>query len=108
MKSLRNLIGAVICAAFFVYSTQAATNVWTQISAGNASGSWNIPGNPPWDQGFIPGAGDTANFSTLDITANSIITLDADQTIDQMIFGDTNTATAASWLFKTNTAPPYA
>jgi autotransporter-associated beta strand protein len=43
------------------------------------------------------GAGSTADFSTLDITAGSTVTLGAPRTIGNMIFADTGTATAGSW-----------
>src|SRR5688572_26212017 len=98
MKTLRNLIGAALCAAFFVNTTSAATNVWTQLAVGgNASGSWNVAANPPWSLAAIPGAGDTAHFGTLNIT-NSIVTIDANQSIDHLIFGDTVTSSAGTWI----------
>jgi autotransporter-associated beta strand protein len=59
--------------------------------------SWNTPGN--WLVNTIAdGSGFTANFSTLDITADTTVTLDTDRTIGNLIFGDTATGSAAGWI----------
>ena len=69
-------------------------------------GTWNVTTTPAsWDTAtnwldntIANGAGFTANFSTLDITANTTVTLDSDRTIGNLIFGDTNTSSAAGWI----------
>ncbi len=77
--------------------TTAATLTWTNRVSGNASGSWATPTN--WSGGTLPTiALDTANFNALDLTANSIVTLDGNQTINTLNFSDANPATAASWI----------
>src|SRR4051812_24561848 len=92
------LLAAIVGMGAAVLMPQAAgatTFTWTALSGGNASGSWNAAGN--WNSGAGPvasGSGNTADFSTLDITADSTIALDAPQTISNLIFGDTATATA--------------
>jgi autotransporter-associated beta strand protein len=58
--------------------------------------SWNTPGN--WLAATADGAGFTANFNTLDIPADTTITLDVDRTIGNLIFGDTTTSSAAGWI----------
>ena len=83
--------------------SQAGTDTWNQLSGGNASGSWNTVANPPWSTGALPGATDTADFSTLDITADSAVTLDGNQSINALIFGDTVTNTAAGWVLSPGT-----
>jgi autotransporter-associated beta strand protein len=58
--------------------------------------SWNTPGN--WLAATADEAGFTANFNTLNITADTTVTLDADRTIGNLIFGDTTTSSAGSWI----------
>ena len=54
-----------------------------------AGGSWTTAGN--WVGGFIgSGTGVTADFSTLDLTSDAAVTLDAARTIGNMVFGDTS------------------
>jgi len=57
---------------------------------GNAAGgSWLTADN--WLAGVIgSGAGVTADFSTLDLTSNATVTLDAARTIGNLVFGDMN------------------
>ena len=64
-----------------------ATFTWTHLTSGNAGGSWATQGN--WTGGTLPTTiGDTADFSTLNVTANSTVTLDGNQSINSMIFGN--------------------
>ena len=72
-------------------------NVWNKLISGNASGSWNIAGSPPWSNGALPATNATADFSTLDITANSTVTLDSNQGINTIIFGNTDASPNANW-----------
>lgn len=60
--------------------------VWTNYSAGVASGGWDITNN--WSPNGLPGTGDTADFTTLYITNASTISMDAAQTNGNLIFGD--------------------
>ncbi len=70
-----------------------ATLTWLTAATG---GLWSNTAN--WDGGVIADAiGATPNFSTLDITANNTVTLDSPRTTSGATFGDTATATAASW-----------
>ncbi len=72
------------------------TATWTNITAGSASGSWQTAAN--WQASVIGGgSNNTANFSTLDITNDSTVTLNAPVTIGNLVFGDTATNTAAGW-----------
>jgi uncharacterized repeat protein (TIGR02543 family) len=60
------------------------TATWTQL----AGGTWTNSAN--WLNGIIgTGADNTANFSTLDLTAPATVTLSGPQTIGGLIFGDT-------------------
>ena len=56
---------------------------WTNL----AGGSWPVAGN--WSNGVVAsGSAVTADFSTLTLTANTIVTLDAARTIGRLVFGD--------------------
>jgi fibronectin-binding autotransporter adhesin len=66
-------------------SAVTATGTWTS----NASGNWGDQGN--W-QGLVvaDGAGNAANFDTLNITTNVTVTLDTSRTIGDLFIGDTD------------------
>src|SRR5688500_8378639 len=90
----------LLCALFpctLASIAAAAPFAWTNALNGDASGSWAVPLN--WNPNGIPGAADSADFSILDITFDSIITLDANQSINSLIFGDIdpNTNSPAGW-----------
>ena len=73
----------------------AADGTWNSTTSAN----WNVATNPPWAGGTVAnGAGFTANFNTLDPTADVTVTLGVDRTIGNLTFGDTDTATAAGWV----------
>ena len=53
----------------------------------DADGNWNTAAN--WSGGIIAfGPGNTADFSTLNLTGNRTVTLDSDRTISGLMFGD--------------------
>lgn len=70
----------------------AADGTWNTTTSGL---SWGTPGN--WLAGVADGSGFTANFNTLNPTASVIVNLDSPRTIGNLIFGDTDTTSAASW-----------
>ena len=75
----------------------AATFTWTKLSGGNASGSWSTQAN--WTGATLPTTtNDTVDFNTLDITANSTVTLDGNRSVNSLNFADASTATAANWI----------
>jgi autotransporter-associated beta strand protein len=72
---------------------QAANGTWTQLTSG---GLWSDTAN--WSGGTVAaGNTSTAFFDTLDITADNTLTLGADRTINKIVFGDTDTSSAAGW-----------
>jgi autotransporter-associated beta strand protein len=80
----------------------------------DTNGTWNIDGNGFWSDAdtvnwnldaVADGSGFTADFSTLDITADRIVSLTAPRTIGNLTFGDTATATAFSWTLDNNLTP---
>jgi hypothetical protein len=76
-----------------------STFIWTNNAGGNASGSWGVPAN--WNGGAGPvadGAGNVANFGTLNINTISTVTLDGDRTIGRLVFADVGDTVAGSWV----------
>ena len=85
-----------------VWTAQVPT-VWSANTNGtwtaNASGNWSDSGN--WLGGSAAdGTGCTADFSTIDITADRTVYLDSDRTLTNFFFGDPTTASAGSWIFQ--------
>ena len=80
-----------------VLIAQSATFTWTNLNSGNASGSWTNRAN--WSGAILPTTiNDLAIFNTLDISADSTVTLDGNQAINALFFGDTNSSSGANWL----------
>lgn len=75
-----------------VRSVCVADSVWTN----TASGSWGDASN--WSEGIVPGGEgiDMAVF-TNDIVTDITVTLDDNRTVNRLIFGDDDTASAAGW-----------
>jgi autotransporter-associated beta strand protein len=80
-------------------SAVADSGTWTN----DASGSWSNLNN--WSGSIIAdGSGNTADFSTIDISADRTVTVDTSRTIGNIMFGDTDTSSAAGWtLTRTGT-----
>jgi autotransporter-associated beta strand protein len=71
--------------------------VWTA----TGGGLWNTTGN--WQSNVIgSGSGETADFSTLNITSDTTVNLDSVRTIGTLVFGDTDTNSAAGWTLANN------
>jgi autotransporter-associated beta strand protein len=100
----------------FVLTAASALLLAPAAFAVNSNGTWNTTVTPSsWatDTNWVgntiaDGAGFTADFSTLDVPAtpaspatDPTVTLDGARTIGNLIFGDTNTATAGSWILAT-------
>ncbi len=87
------------CAAFCAsQSASALDGTWTN----DGSSTWSTPGN--WAAGIVAdGSGFTANFNTIDITADRTVSLDGDRAITNLNFGDTEVATTpAGWILDNN------
>ena len=75
------------------------TAVWTS----TANGSWPTPGN--WLAGIAAtGAGNTADFATLTLSGNTIVTLDGARILGHLRFGDVGNTYA--WTVNTGTGGP--
>src|SRR5262245_23605511 len=70
---------------------------WIQPASG---GLWSDPAN--WLNAVISDNGNSANFNTLDLTANNTVHLDSPRTLSGITFGDTDVTSAASWLVDNN------
>jgi len=74
-----------------VAPARAATSTWTN----PAGGSWTNAAN--WSGGVIAdGAGNRANFNTITLPADSVVTLNGPRTIGSLIFDDQN-STKHNW-----------
>ena len=80
-----------------IYSS-GTPGVWTGTAG---TGLWETPGN--WNNNAVPsGFNVTADFSTLDITSDQTVNLTTAETVGNLIFGDSNTNTAAGWSLSNN------
>lgn len=96
----RSLAGTWLLGALcsFVPCLHAADGVWTQPTTGNL---WGNSAN--WASGTIAdGSGLTADFNTLDITADVTVRLDSARTIGNLLFGDSVTSSGANWILDDN------
>ena len=91
------LLLALLISYLGASTVHAADGTWTNTSGG----LWSNTAN--WSGGTIAnGSGFTANFNTLNITADTSVSLDGDRTLTNLIFGDTTPATAGSWILDNN------
>jgi len=90
-----NLFAGITDDTTWNFSTAGITCVWTQ-TTGNAQ-SWNTAAN--WQGNAVPSptTGDTVDFSSANITANTTLTLGADRTARLWKFGDATTA-SHDWI----------
>lgn len=80
---------------------QAADGTWTL----NGNGNWNSTTPAPWAGGNIAsGVGSNAYFNTIDITANTTVTLTENLTIGNLYFGDTGSSVQNWNLVRTGAA----
>jgi fibronectin-binding autotransporter adhesin len=89
------LFAALVAAGLAVSApeSQAADGTWistTTPSNWSDSAKWS-------DDTIADGSGSTANFSNLNITANTTVNLDSDRTLSNLTFGDTITTSGANW-----------
>jgi fibronectin-binding autotransporter adhesin len=112
MRQRNKAISAAVAAAFssgilaMGHSAMAQTDVWTVNNSGNASGSFNVLGNWNSGAGPVPSAAALADLSQQSLTTTSTVTLDANQTVGAMTFGNTNAASNAGWLITNGTGGP--
>jgi len=74
------------------------TLVWSSTSSGL---NWSTPAN--WLNNVVAtGLGETADFSQVDITADTTVNLDQNYTIGSLIFGNTDASPNANWTLTGN------
>lgn len=105
LPSALGLLVALISFLAASPSVLAQSGVWTNLVNGNASGSWTNAAN--WANGVIAaGADNTADFSTLALTADSTVTLDGARTIGNLVFGNTAATPTNNWILATGSGGP--
>jgi autotransporter-associated beta strand protein len=77
-----------------VYTRSLTGNgTWTRSDTG---GVWSANAN--WLEGIVgAGVGSTADFSALELVEDNTVQLDTPRTLGNLVFGDTDITTAASW-----------
>ena len=95
---LKNLL---VCGLLMLTpSLWAASGTWTQTTSG---GLWGTTGN--WLSGIVADAsGSTADFSTLNLTADNTVHMNASHTLTKLLFDDTK-ATYYNWILDNNSTP---
>src|SRR5262249_7331337 len=72
--------------------------IWIQNDSG---GIWGD--NPNWLNGIVGGgAGNTADFSTLELVDDLIAHLDSPRTIGNLVFSDTDVSSPGNWILANN------
>lgn len=105
MKPVKTIRSQYVRSILFAMLFSAGLSAWAQSGTWTnlAGGSWATTVN--WNSGTIAsGADNTADFSTLDLTANATVTLDGARTIGNLVFGDT--APSHNWVLNTGSAGP--
>ena len=96
LKYLRRSLAVLGASAvlFTGTSSYAASGTWTN----TAGGTWSTAAN--WTNSIIAdGAGNTATFTNLDLTAPTTVTLDSARTISDLNFGDADVSSPNGWIF---------
>ena len=98
-RSVAALAGLLALAAALPASGQNTSGTWTN----TAGGSWATTSN--WSGSIIGGGnGYSADFSTLNLTADATVTLNGARTITTLTFGDTTPS--HKWILNTGTSGP--
>jgi len=93
---------------FLLLQISAASALLAASSVHAANGTWNVNANGLWSTAsnwtndtIANDLTGTASF-TNNITADRTVSLDSDRTINRVNFGDSDTATAGSWILDNN------
>jgi rhamnogalacturonan endolyase len=96
-----NVIGAGFTTGQTFTIRALGSGVWITPETG---GTWGDSSNWQQDQ-IASGVSATADFASLDITEDVAVHLDSPRLLGNMVFGDTDGATAANWLLDDNGSP---
>src|SRR5882724_5181154 len=92
------LLTLAVCIA--LPAAHAATGTWTHLNGGSWTNSTN------WSGGVIAdGSGNSANFGSLDLTADAIVSLDSARSIGSLVFAD-QAAPYYNWFLNTGSGGP--
>ncbi len=95
----RVAMAAAVVLAGLPAVASGADGVWTNA----AGGLWSAADTGNWAGGTVAsGANSLADFSTLNLLADVTVNLSEPQTIGSLVFGDTDTASAAGWTLANN------
>ena len=96
-RGFRRWLGVAVMVA--TPMLHAASGTWTNAVTG---GNWSATAN--WSNSIAAdGSGFTADFNSINIATDpTVVHLDSARTIGNLIFGDTNTTSAASWTLDNN------
>src|SRR5437016_3927790 len=89
-KAILFASAVLIVSTLFTKPLFAGNGTWVQ----DSSGTWSNASN--WLSGVADGARSIADFSTINITADRIVTLDSSRSIGQLLFRD-NTTASNNW-----------
>jgi autotransporter-associated beta strand protein len=97
--------GNPLAAGFTAGQTYArllvGNGTWIRSATG---GLWGA--NDNWQDGIVGGtAGSTANFSAIEIEGDNTVYLDGPRDIGNLVFGDTDVASAGSWIVDDSGSP---
>ncbi|MGC4016596.1 MAG: Calx-beta domain-containing protein [Luteolibacter sp.] len=91
--------GSWCTATLNILVSENSNGVFTSLTGG----SWPTTGN--WSGGIVANrSGETADFSTLNLTADATVTLDGARTIGNLIFGDTTPSN--NWILNSGSGGP--
>ena len=103
LSKLSHCLKALTCWALLALGSGAAQAQQSSTWINSSGGSWTNTAN--WNGGLIAsGSGNTADFSTLTLSAAPTVTLDGPQTLGNLVFGDL--ASAYGWTLNTGAAGP--
>jgi autotransporter-associated beta strand protein len=89
----------LLAPAAFAQDQNGTWNTTTSLQSWATAGNWT-------DSKIANGSGFTADFSTLNLTADTTVNLDGARTIGNLIFGDTDTSSAGSWTLAAGSGGP--
>jgi autotransporter-associated beta strand protein len=93
-RASRLILASLLAGLLQANTTHAQNGIWINPNGG----SWTNTTN--WQGGIVAqGADNTADFSTLQLSADATVTLDGDQTIGTLVFADR--AGAHNWILNT-------
>jgi autotransporter-associated beta strand protein len=101
MNTRKRRLFAISASVLFCSTTAFAqsSGTWNTLAT---PASWATAGNWAGNQ-IASGANQTADFSTLNPTVNTTVNLDGARTIGNLVFGDTDTSSVATWFLLNGT-----